>query len=429
MASSIDKPNDNKQDTTFTEFVTSDPITTDTKRDKALEFLVAADSGNVDFDPDEEARVLRRIDYRVLPLILGAYFFQQLDKSSLSYVSIFGLSDDAHLHGQQYSWLGSILYFAQLAMQPVVAFLLVRLPAGKLLGGAVIAWGTAETLMAACTNFGSLAALRYLLGSFEAFIAPLCVVITTMWWRRREQTLRNSFWNAMNGLTQVVGSLLTYGLGHIKSRSNDNKSHSLYSYQIIFMFCGLITVAYGVLILWLMPDSPMEAKYLKQREKIIATRRLRANQQGIASRQWKWEHVAETARDPKTYLWFLIIVSISIPSGGISTFGSLIVKDFGYSSFTTILFNVPFGVIQVLVIIGSAALANKWKRKGLVISLTAILPTAGTIILLTVPRKQKGVLLFGYYLVSCLAGITPMIYTWHVQNTAGVLIGVSSHIF
>ena len=39
--------------------------------------------------------------------------------------------------------------------------------------------------------------------------------------------------------------------------------------------------------------------------------------------------------------------------------------------------------------------------------------------MLTVPRKQKGVLLFGYYLVSCLAAITPIIYTWHVQNTAG----------
>jgi hypothetical protein len=39
--------------------------------------------------------------------------------------------------------------------------------------------------------------------------------------------------------------------------------------------------------------------------------------------------------------------------------------------------------------------------------------------MLTVPRRQKGALLFGYYLVSCLAAITPLIYSWHVQNTAG----------
>lgn len=49
----------------------------------------------------------------------------------------------------------------------------------------------------------------------------------------------------------------------------------------------------------------------------------------------------------------------------------------------------------------------------------SILPIVGTVMMLTVPRQHKGVLLFGYYLVSCLAAITPIIYTWHIQNTAG----------
>jgi energy-converting hydrogenase Eha subunit C len=78
------------------------------------------------------------------------------------------------------------------------------------------------------------------------------------------------------------------------------------------------------------------------------------------------------------------------------------VKSFGYSSFATILFNIPFGVIQVIAIIGSAWVATKWQKKGLVIAIAAIFPAVGTIILLTVPREQKGVLLFGYYLVSQL---------------------------
>ncbi|KAL2414129.1 hypothetical protein ABEF95_000050, partial [Exophiala dermatitidis] len=92
-------------------------------------------------------------------------------------------------------------------------------------------------------------------------------------------------------------------------------------------------------------------------------------------------HVWEVVIDVKTYLWFLIIISISIPSGGISTFGSLIVKSFGYSSFATILFNIPFGAIQVIVILGSGWLATKWQRKGLVIAIAATFPTVGTIIL------------------------------------------------
>lgn len=77
------------------------------------------------------------------------------------------------------------------------------------------------------------------------------------------------------------------------------------------MFCGLLTVAYSAIVLWLIPDSPMEAKFLSDREKVIATERLRANQMGIAARKWRWDHVKETALDVKTYLWFIAITSIS----------------------------------------------------------------------------------------------------------------------
>jgi hypothetical protein len=133
-----------------------------------------ADAENADtagsFTVEEEKLVLRRIDRRVLLLLLGAYFFQQLDKSSLSYVSIFGLVEDAHLVGQQYSWLGSILYISQLVMQPLAAFVLVKAPTGKVIATAVFFWGTTLTLMALCKDFKSLLGMRYALGSFESMI-------------------------------------------------------------------------------------------------------------------------------------------------------------------------------------------------------------------------------------------------------------------
>ncbi|OOF92027.1 hypothetical protein ASPCADRAFT_153328 [Aspergillus carbonarius ITEM 5010] len=391
---------------------TVQPSTRGTGREKAADFLATVDEEQRTFTPDEEQAVLKRIDHRILPLLLGAYFFQQLDKSTLSYVSIFGLVEDAHLHGQQYSWLGSILYLAQLVVQPLAALLLVKAPTGKLIGTAVFLWGSSLAIMAACTNFASLLGLRLTLGVFEAMIAPSCVAVTQMWWRRGEQTLRTALWSGMNGVTFVVGSLFTYGLGHIHS-------DTLFSYQIIFMFCGLLTVAYSILVLIFMPDSPMEAKFLSEREKVIAVERLRANQMGIISREWRWDHVWETAYDLKTWFWFLLIVSISIPSGGISTFGNLIIESFGYGSFQTILFNIPFGVIQIVAILGGGWLATRFQRKGLVIAGFAAISAVGTLLMLVVPREQKGVLLFGYYLVSCLAAITPLVYAWEAQNTAG----------
>jgi MFS family permease len=189
-------------------------------------------------------------------------------------------------------------------MQPLAAYLLVKLPTGKVIGTAILLWGSSLAIMSACTNFPSLLGLRFLLGSFEAMIAPSCVAVTQMWWRRSEQTMRTSYWNAMNGITAIVGSLFTYGLGHIESEA-------MFKYQIIFLFCGLLTVCYAAVVLILMPDSPMEAKYLTEREKVVAVERLRANQMGVASREWRWDHVWETLWDFKTWCWFLAIVAIS----------------------------------------------------------------------------------------------------------------------
>jgi nitrate/nitrite transporter NarK len=83
----------------------------------------------------------------------------------------------------------------------------------------------------------------------------------------------------------------------------------------------------------------------------------------------------------------------------------LIVQSFGYTNFQSVLFNLPFGAIQIVAIIGGGWLATRFKTKGLVIVLFAVLSAVGTILMITVPREQKGALLLGYYLVSYSFGL------------------------
>lgn len=134
--------------------------------------------------------------------------------------------------------------------------------------------------------------------------APAFIAVVQMWYRRSEQTNRNAAWYAMLGVVNILGSLLTYGLGHIVS-------DKLHSYQIIFLFCGLLTVVVAIPVYIFMPDSAMEAKFLNHDEKLIAIERLRMNQMGVASRVWKWEHVKEAFLDPKTWLWFSMLTAVS----------------------------------------------------------------------------------------------------------------------
>ncbi|KAH8173600.1 major facilitator superfamily protein [Sarocladium implicatum] len=381
-------------------------------RDKAAAFLKQADH-TVIVTPEDNARVLRRIDWRILPLLLFTYCLQSLDKTTLSYASVFGLLEDTNLVGDQFSWLGSVVYVAQLVFQPLVAYMLVRFPIGKFFSTMVLCWGAVLCCMAASHNFGGLMATRLLLGAFEASVAPTCIAVVQMWYRRREQTTRNAAWYAMLGVVNMVGSLLTYGLGHIKS--------SLRPYQIIFLFCGALTVAYSAIMFIFMPDSPIEAKFLSKEDKLIAVERLRMNQMGMGSGVWKWDHVRECLLDPKTWLWFSLLFVISIPSGGISTFGPLIIESFGFDRFTTILFNIPFGAVQMIATLGGAWLANRIGKKSPVLLLLCLPPIAGCAILRATGREpsDRAVLLTGYYIISFYPGISPLIYSWSGQNTAG----------
>lgn len=135
--------------------------------------------------PADDARILRRIDLALLPLMLSVYFLQALDKATLSYASIFGLIEDTDLVGDQFSWLGSIVYVAQLVMQLPLALGLVKLPIGKFTSFMVLAWGLTLTAMTWAHDFPQLMVARFFLGAFEASIGPSFVAITQMWWRRR----------------------------------------------------------------------------------------------------------------------------------------------------------------------------------------------------------------------------------------------------
>lgn len=139
----------------------------------------------ISVSPIDDARILRRIDLALLPLMLTVYFLQALDKATLSYASIFGLIDDTNLVGDQFSWLGSIVSLAQLIMQLPLAMALVKLPIGKFTSVMVLGWGVTLVGMTWAHNFSSLMVSRFFLGAFEASVGPSFVAITQMWWRRR----------------------------------------------------------------------------------------------------------------------------------------------------------------------------------------------------------------------------------------------------
>jgi hypothetical protein len=53
-------------------------------------------------------------------VLFGIYLLQYLDKNGINYASVYGLQAGTNLHGQQYSWLGSIFYFGEFCLRNLV---------------------------------------------------------------------------------------------------------------------------------------------------------------------------------------------------------------------------------------------------------------------------------------------------------------------
>ena len=72
--------------------------------------------------PDEEreklnVHVKRKIDLRLLPMMLLMYIMNYLDRNNIAAAKIAGMSDDLNLKGNQYQTALSILFVGYLLMQ------------------------------------------------------------------------------------------------------------------------------------------------------------------------------------------------------------------------------------------------------------------------------------------------------------------------
>jgi hypothetical protein len=144
--------------------------------DAALELLNNTGGLQQPIDPARQRRLLRKIDLHIMPLICLVYFLQYIDKTSLSYASVTGLRESAHLHGNQFNWVASIFFFGQLTFEFPTIRLLQVFPLAKYVSVNVVIWGGVLAALAGCKSYGSLLACRFFLGAAEAAVVPAWVV-------------------------------------------------------------------------------------------------------------------------------------------------------------------------------------------------------------------------------------------------------------
>lgn len=310
--------------------------------------------------------------------------------------------------------MSSVFYFGYFAWTYPTTLLIARLPVARYMTANTLFWGVVVGVTAACSNYGGLLAVRFLLGVAEATITPAFMFITTSWYTRDEIPFRTGIWFSGNSIGGMIASIFAFGVGHIDD--------SVGPWRWMFIILGVATFLWGF-VLWLaLPNSISTASFLSEEEKQFATDRIIVAGTGRTEKTaWNWSQAKECLVDPKTWFIFGLELATQIPNGGTQNFANLVIKSFGFTSLQSTLINIPYSLISGGCIMFTGWLAGRFRQANCLLIACVVLPCiTGSALIYSRSHVSGGVQLFGYFLLSTGPSAMPLALSLVQANYRGV---------
>ncbi|TRM64282.1 MFS general substrate transporter [Schizophyllum amplum] len=224
----------------------------------------------VEWSEAEERRLVRKIDLRCMPALVILFILNFIDRGNLSNARLQGLQEDLSLNDTEFATCLSVLFAGYIFMQVPSNLIMNAIPYPRLFMATVVSlWGAISALTSLCDSFSHLVVCRFWLGFVEAAFYPSAVYYLSRWYTRKEIGLRIAFLNAGNMLAQGLGGLLAAGI-----LSGMEGARGIRGWRWLFIIEGTITVAFGLLMPFILADYPTTTRWMSDREREISQARL-----------------------------------------------------------------------------------------------------------------------------------------------------------
>ncbi|KAF7592071.1 hypothetical protein BBP40_000737 [Aspergillus hancockii] len=207
------------------------------------------------------------LDMIMRPKKATMYFFDCMDRSNLSNSKTDGLDADLNFHSNDYSLIILLLY---------IPFGLFDLPwesSDKRISGRIklslmsVAWGILALCQCAAKDFGSMLAIRIILGVFEAGFFAGATFFFTLFYTRREMGFRLAIMQSLAVLASAFSGLISFGVFQTNHPAVEG-------WQWLFIIEGSMTLIIGIAGFFILPGSPTKEWFLNDREELAAKARL-----------------------------------------------------------------------------------------------------------------------------------------------------------
>ncbi|OQU96216.1 hypothetical protein CLAIMM_02327 [Cladophialophora immunda] len=364
-------------------------------------------------DKKAERALKLKSDFLILPIMSLTYLIAYMDRNNLGNAKIMTFTKDTHLTSKQFYNCLTIFYVGYLTCMLAGNLALRAWGPDRTIGGACVFFGAIVCGLSQAKNYGSVMALRVLVGCGEAFIQGGGLYLS-LWYSRHELATRAAIYYSTSTISGCFSGLIAYGV-----QKGLDGTHGMSSWQWLFLVEGIPSIAVGILILLLLPQFPDRLKkHWLFTEDEIALAVSRASAYNVAGAKIKWSDVLRALREPKTYMVACIYGGVGMGSAAVGNFLPSIIKSFGYSAIHSQLFTVIPYACATVSLVAVNYVSDRFRRKGIFVAGCLVLSIVGYIILMTITNNA------GRIVATCLvvSGIYPaiiLVFSWANTNSCG----------
>lgn len=373
------------------------------------------DPETAQWDSKIEKKIMRRVDWKLIPILIMMYMVSLIDRTNMPNAMITGMAVELNFIGNRYSIALMVFFIPYFLFELPSNIVLRKVGAAKWLGSIVVCWGIVMISMGFAKRWWEIAILRTMLGFFEAGFFPGCVYLISSWYVRYEVQKRLAAFYLISSLASGFAPLLASILMQMEGLAN------FAGWRWIFIMEGIMTVVIGCIAFAFIIDFPDKVldskhKFLTKAEVEIIKFRIDKDRKDSEVDPITLATVIRHLRDWKLWIYALLMMGTSVPAYTFAFFLSLILKEgMGYSTLMSQILSTPpvlFAFIEAFTI---AWYADKTRLRAPFIALQAIITIIG--LSLTGYAVSNGARYFGVFLgIAGAAGNVPGCLAYQSNN-------------
>ncbi|QGZ63420.1 MFS transporter [Paraburkholderia acidisoli] len=300
---------------------------------------------------DLEQQVMKRVMYRLMPVLIVCYLISYIDRSNLAVAAI-AMNRELGLSPADYGFAAGIFFLGYVICEIPSNIFLAKLGARLWISRIMLTWGLLSGAMAFAVGPKSLFVLRILLGIAEAGLFPGLIFYISFWFPSTYRARAFGWFLVVIPLSIVIGAPLSASILYMDGMAG------LSGWQWVFVLEAAPAVLFSFFCFFFLTDTPAKANWLSEPERKWLMNRIARDVEHVEAHgqsHGRGEIMAAFAH-PRVWLLSLINVALIACSYGCVFFMPLIVSDFGFTKMQT-------GLITALPFLAAAIATIAWGRK------------------------------------------------------------------